>query len=127
MASRRVRGLLPRLAAAVTRRFEADPATFFVWALACIPLFVAPPVCALLLHWFRRRQGRHLPEVDAADQGHWVPVVAIANIIMSIAFWVVAGHEIGEALQAAMGLFWDWLNSLHPLPRGPARSYQVTA
>ena len=110
--SRRLRGALPRLAAAIWRRMPVDGATALLWLLACMPLLIAPPLCALALCWLRASQ--HRGESPDGVRINWVALVAAANVILSVAFWLIAArhmHDLAGAIWDSMTRFrlplWD--------------------
>jgi hypothetical protein len=79
-----------------------------IWALALCPIFILPPVLALLmsLRWFRfsgpeQRSATHNLDVIA------IPVLAICNVVLSVIFWrwlseisIASGFSIGQFLKS---------------------------
>jgi hypothetical protein len=79
--------------------------TVLIWALALCPIFLLPPVLALLLSLRSFQASRS----QAGDAGHdrdvfVIPILAICNIVLSIMFWRWLS-EISMASGLSIGVF----------------------
>ncbi len=98
----RIRRLWRRGSGTALAWARRDPRRSAIWVLASMPFVVGAPLFALgLIAWHRLRRTN-----DSAIAGlDWVVVIAGANLILSIAFWLA----LGDQASAWLGELWDWL------------------
>lgn len=81
---------------AVMQSVRRQPTYWAAWALAVVPLFVLPPLAAILLSLSSR---------DQTNRSSMLIVIAAANVILSLCFWATAA----DLLIAHLAVVRDWL------------------
>jgi hypothetical protein len=109
--AQRLRNAGPALLATLLRRAQANSAAVFLWALASVPLLILPPLCALVLLW-RRDWQAEMRIGDARQSTDLILIVALVNVLVSLAFWIVAGQKVGGYAV----ILWDWIMQFYTQP-----------